>query len=221
MPAFNGFADTIKEGVTVPEVFFTRALLLMTSVDEVWVCAQFFRLLKGDADGFLTAEEILNQETETAPCLSAARITAALAQAREHKILVGFTYQGEDLYFLNTPRARSIQRANEKGVWRPGMWDRASTKTERPNIFTLYEQNIGPLTPILAQTLEDAESTYSAEWVEEAIDLAVKKNVRNWKYVEAILRSWKEKGRNEKDRRNTEENPRSYIEGELADFIKH
>jgi DNA replication protein DnaD len=69
--------------------------------------------------------------------------------------------------------------------------------------------------------LDDAEKSYPADWLEEAIKIAVKKNVRNWNYVEAILRSWKEKGRNETDRRNDQENPRKYIEGELADYIKH
>jgi DNA replication protein DnaD len=53
------------------------------------------------------------------------------------------------------------------------------------------------------------------------VTIAVKKNVRNWQYIEAILRSWKEKGRSEKDQRNHQEDARKYIEGDLADYIKH
>jgi DNA replication protein DnaD len=49
----------------------------------------------------------------------------------------------------------------------------------------------------------------------------VLKNARNWKYIEAILRSWKEKGHDEKDRRDSQEDRRKYIEGEYADFIEH
>ena len=221
MCPFAGFPDEIKDGVALPEVFLTRALPLMTSIDEVRVCTQFFRLLKGDSEGYLTAQELLEAENGSDLSMTADRVAAALQQAVEHGILLAVAYRGDALYFLNTPRARSIHRANAKGVWRPGMGSSASAKVERPNVYALYEQNIGPLTPLLAQTLEDAEAEYSSGWVEEAITIAVKKNVRNWKYVEAILRSWKEKGRNETDRRNTEENPRNYIEGDLADYIKH
>jgi DnaD/phage-associated family protein len=221
MCPFAGFPDEIKDGVILPEVFLSRALPVMTSIDEARVCMQFFRLLKGDAEGYLTAEELLEAENASDLSMTAERVTDALEQATDHGILLLVSYRGDELYFINTPRARSIQRANAKGVWRPGMASAASAKVERPNVYSLYEQNIGPLTPLLAQTLEDAEAEYSSEWVSEAITIAVKKNARNWKYVEAILRSWKEKGRNETDRRNTEENPRNYIEGDLADFIKH
>jgi DnaD/phage-associated family protein len=93
---------------------------------------------------------------------------------------------------------------------------------ERPNIFKLYEENIGPLTPLIADALRDAEATYPPEWIEEAIGESVKRNKRNWKYVEAILRSWKEKGHAKKqDRQNTQEDGRRYVEGEYAEFIEH
>jgi DnaD/phage-associated family protein len=109
------------------------------------------------------------------------------------------------------------------GAWIPeaGLSESAGGGEKKPNIFGLYEKNIGPLTPILAETMKDAEKEYPAEWLEEAIRIAVKKNVRNWQYVEAILRSWKEKGRGEKDQRNHKEDTRKYIEGDLADYIKH
>ena len=74
---------------------------------------------------------------------------------------------------------------------------------------------------MISQTLQEAEKLYPGEWIEEAIRTAVLKNARNWRYVEAILRSWKEKGRDETNRRNTQEDRRKYIEGEFADFIEH
>jgi DNA replication protein len=67
----------------------------------------------------------------------------------------------------------------------------------------LYEENIGPLTPIIADTLKEAEELYEAEWISDAIEAAVKNNKRSWKYVEAILKRWKEEGRGKKqDRRD-------------------
>jgi DnaD/phage-associated family protein len=92
---------------------------------------------------------------------------------------------------------------------------------EQPNIFRLYEENIGPLTPMIAEALREAESTYPAQWVEEAFRIAVENNVRRWRYVEAILRSWQEEGRNDQDRRYSERDRRRYVEGQFSDFIEH
>jgi DnaD/phage-associated family protein len=93
---------------------------------------------------------------------------------------------------------------------------------ERPNIFKLYEENIGPLTPLIADALKDAEQTYAPEWVAEALEIAVKNNKRNWRYVEAILKRWKVEGHAKKqDRQNAQEDGRRYVEGEYAEYIEH
>ena len=97
---------------------------------------------------------------------------------------------------------------------------------EAPNIFQLYEENIGPLTPMLAEALGEAEDTYPLEWIEEAIRIAVEKNKRNWRYAAAILERWQREGphgRKEKleDRRDPEKARRRYVEGEFSDFVEH
>ncbi|HEY0757126.1 MAG TPA: DnaD domain protein [Ktedonobacteraceae bacterium] len=71
----------------------------------------------------------------------------------------------------------------------------AQVHVERPNIFVLYEQNIGLLTPMIASQLEDAADNYPAEWIEAAFSEAVQRNKRNWKYINAILRRWETEGR--------------------------
>ncbi len=72
---------------------------------------------------------------------------------------------------------------------------RAQVQVERPNIFVLYEQNIGLLTPMIASQLEDAADHYPADWIEAAFSEAVQRNKRNWKYISAILRNWETEGR--------------------------
>lgn len=72
---------------------------------------------------------------------------------------------------------------------------RVQVQIERPNIFVLYEQNIGLLTPMIASQLEDAADHYPTEWVEAAFSEAVQRNKRNWKYISAILRRWETEGR--------------------------
>ncbi len=60
-------------------------------------------------------------------------------------------------------------------------------------VCTAYEQEFGALTPMIADAVKDSVDTYTAEWVLEAMDIAVKSNVRSWKYVEGILKNCRSK----------------------------
>lgn len=71
----------------------------------------------------------------------------------------------------------------------------ASLEDERPNIFKLYETHIGMITPMMAEQLKQDEADFPEQWIEEALREAVHRNVRNWNYVRAILKAWKERGR--------------------------
>lgn len=84
----------------------------------------------------------------------------------------------------------------------------------RPNIYALYENNIGTMTSTVAEQLKDAEGQYPEAWLREAFRLAVSRNVRSWAYVEAILRRWTDEGRdNGKSRRNSPaDNRAKYID---------
>jgi DNA replication protein len=68
-------------------------------------------------------------------------------------------------------------------------------KIERPNIFVLYEQNIGLLSPLLAEHLIEAEKHYPYDWIEDAFREAVQRNKRSWSYIRAILRRWETEGK--------------------------
>lgn len=72
---------------------------------------------------------------------------------------------------------------------------KVQVQVERPNIFTLYEQNIGLLSPMIAEELKDAADHYPTEWIESAFREAVLLNKRNWRYISAILRRWETEGR--------------------------
>jgi DNA replication protein len=72
---------------------------------------------------------------------------------------------------------------------------RGHVLVERPNIYVLYEQNIGLLGPLIAAQLDDAAAHYPAEWIEAAFSEAVQRNKRNWKYISAILQRWEIEGR--------------------------
>jgi DnaD/phage-associated family protein len=69
-----------------------------------------------------------------------------------------------------------------------------------PNAFRLYEQNIGPLTPLIADQITQAIRDYPADWIEDAIGEAVAYNRRSWRYIVRILENWKATGRREEER---------------------
>lgn len=78
----------------------------------------------------------------------------------------------------------------------------APSAAERASIFELYEENIGMLTPMLAEELKDAATEYPENWIREAIRLAVENNARKWAYVRAILERWQRDGRAPESRRD-------------------
>ena len=90
---------------------------------------------------------------------------------------------------------------------------------ERPNLFRLYEANVGTITPMLAEELKDAEASFPHAWLEEAIQLAVEHNVRNWRYIRAILERWVRKERTVPDRLPKRTDDASSA-GAIAEFIE-
>ncbi|GAI93134.1 unnamed protein product, partial [marine sediment metagenome] len=69
-------------------------------------------------------------------------------------------------------------------------------------ISKLHEQYFGIITPVLAEKFKDFVENYHGpvEWINLAFAEAVKYKNRRWKYVEAILYSWQEKGGPHADR---------------------
>lgn len=78
----------------------------------------------------------------------------------------------------------------------------------KPNIFTIYEQNIGVLTPMLSDQLSDIEKDYPEGWFEDAVKEALKNNVRKLAYIVTILDRWKTQGRG--DKKQAEQIPVTY-----------
>ena len=89
----------------------------------------------------------------------------AVARGSLLKVSVEDAAASGPVFFLNSPRGRAAVEALQKGEWRLGEKDRAelSLQSERPNIFILYEENIGPLTPMMVETLREAEKEYPLE----------------------------------------------------------
>jgi DNA replication protein len=228
MPAFSGFPGGKVHLTPIPAPFFSEILPAIDTLAELKVTLYAFWFLdqqegdyryltRADFDNDRQLMQALGSDPQTA-------LTQGLQQAVQRGTLIEAHNEKLDQswYFLNSPRGRSAARLAAEGKWKPGSQLPASLTAERPNIFRLYEENIGPLTPILSDTLKEAETTYPADWIADAFRIAVHKNARTWRYIEAILKSWQEKGRYETNRRNSQEDDyRKYIEGDFADFIEH
>jgi DNA replication protein len=228
MKRFDGFP--IKGRLTkIPALFFSELLPQIDNLTELRVVLYcFWRLQYKDHDApYLWEEEIAADEVFMAGLAGEQRqqkaalrdgLTSAVARGVLLEAVVGKTKR---LYFINTPRGRAMAEGATSGAWKPqdGPGALLSLGVERPNIFSLYEQNIGPLTPLIAEKLKDAEASYPPAWIAEAISIAVARNKRNLAYVEAILRRWTNEGRD--DSSGVPADGSRFLSGKYRDEIKY
>jgi len=212
----------------MPAVFFTELLTEINDLVELKIILWAFRVLdqqEGDLR-YLTLDDFTETE-DFFKCLGqnnkerSEHLSSALESATRRGVFLLARVEDDNIYFLNSPRGRAALEGLEKGAWQPGNHPTTRVKVERPNIFSLYEQNIGPLTPLLSDELRDAEKSYPVDWINDAFKIAVTRNARNWRYIDAILRQWKEKGRDERDQRSPQEDRKLDSEGEYGDYILH
>lgn len=69
-----------------------------------------------------------------------------------------------------------------------------SIADDEDNIYTYYENNIGTITPRQYEIISSYLETFSEDIIKEAINRATDNNVKTFKYIEGILKSWKQKG---------------------------
>ncbi len=236
MKGFSGFPSSKTRTIPVPSLFFTELLPQIDQLGELKVTLYcFWRLsLKEGNIRYVRRNEMLADAvlmkglaamTRPARAFAGegeaeAALTEALERATARGTLLHVEIESasgkEDLYFMNTPKGRAAVEAITRGEWRPTADDETPVEVlvDRPNVFTLYEQNIGPLTPLIADELRDIESEYPAEWIEEAVREAVANNARSLRYIVRILENWRAQGKTDrgKDRGDTEKNRRKYLD---------
>lgn len=118
-----------------------------------------------------------------------------------------------------TPLAGERYADSKRQHTTPGSMGHIRVTVERPGIYALYEQNIGLLTPILAEQLQEAERRYPPEWIELAFVEAVTNNKRSWRYIERILERWALEGKQSGKTRGPDGraiDPDKYTKGKYA-----
>jgi len=220
----------------IPNLFFTAVLPRISDPAELVVSVYFFfahRRKKGQPR-FLTYAELAADNVLVAALdsLGEDAVRRGLDAAVERGTLLRLDAepaaqegQAQELYLLNTAAGRREAAAIEAGEQGVGqiLAPPPEPHEPKPNIFELYEQNIGPLMPMVAEYLKDAEKEYPADWFEPAFQRAVAQNVRRWSYIAAILRQWKEKGPDYEKTGRDIEGPRGKrsLSGRYRHLVRH
>lgn len=239
MNPFSGFFPEKEPHINIPNSFFEQLLPAIQNINELKITLYFlwhFERTEAVAP-FLLREEIISDTAffsglgeSHQESLKVLDEGLALAINRGSILTTRFTRNQEQiiLFFLNTPRNRATVDAINQGAWHHLSLDNILKKirSETPTIFQLYEENIGPITPLLSEALKDLEYKYPIDLIEEAIREAVKYNKRNLKYIGAILSNWQEVGKNVRTNRKSgkaidkEYDPEKYTGGEYSDIIE-
>ncbi len=216
-PSFNGFREDRMALIRLPDAFFTQLMPLIDDLTQLRLLLYMFWHLEKQENKIryfrlddLATDPVLIRMTGGEEALEQAlKRLVALKAVLEAKL----DWMDETYFFINGPQGRAAVEAINKDEWQDADQVRhpIHMTQEQPNIFKLYEENIGPITPMMAEILKDDEITYPAAWINEAVEIAVTRNARNWKFVQAILKRWQKEGRgNEQNRRDNSQDPSIY-----------
>ena len=201
---FAGF-PTSARATPVPNLFFARLLPCIERAEELLVTLYFLYAqgLRRRTPPFLTRRELAADPTlaRTLANLcgdSGEALGRGLDLAVERGALLRVEARGdgrsEELYLLATPyhrRAAQQLAGSDLALEEPLP---AAEPAEPANIFALYEENVGAITPLIADDLKDAEERYPPQWIEAAFREAVAMNKRSWRYIHSILKRWEAEG---------------------------
>jgi DNA replication protein len=192
--------------ISLPDTFFTQTVPKIQDLAELKVVlyVAYLALRKQDHPHSVTYKELKAESCRLSAELNEETLRQALGSAVEHGTLLHSTLNIdgmlEDVYSLTVD----------------------SRQPPSINIFTLYEQNIGMITPMIAEELKEAEKLYPPQWIEEAFKEAVTLNKRSWKYISRILERWASEGKDsgEYKRDIKKDGPDKYIKGRYGHLVK-
>ena len=236
MEQFKGFPAKMQF-TPLPNFFFSTLLPQISDINELKTTLHVLWALyhKRGYPRFITYRELLGSKSlmsslkgTATPPDEVLRHALEMATRRETILHLVLDRDGtaEDIYFLNTESDRQTMAKIQNGeISLSGLKvkEQAYIETEEPSdIFTLYEQNIGMLTPMIADELRDAEKLYPETWIKDAIKEAVSLNKRSWRYIAKILERWSTEGKSngtyKRDFKKTD--PDKYIKQKYGHMVR-
>jgi DNA replication protein len=231
---FNGFPAKMRF-TPIPNPVFSSLLPQIHEINELKVLLHIFELIyvKKGSVRFVTAGELASHPN----------LVNSLDKADDetlHNILENLTAKqaviclnmdrggsAEDLYLINDPQGREAAQkilAGEVKIprFKPVLkFEKANTQNE--DIYSLYEKNVGIITPLIAEELKEAQKGYPEDWIKDAIKEAVDLNKRSWRYISRILERWSTEGREDGTHRGNikkDTDPDKYIKGKYGHIVR-
>ncbi len=234
---YSGFSVWHTPTTPLPNLFFSTILPQISDVAELKTTLHILEVIyrKRGYPRFTTYNELLSnkslmsglkQETE----LPEEILRKALEMATQRGTILHIVLNREnvpvDVYFLNNEANRQVIARIQSGEFQlSGLKAEVPAHVEpeeQPDIFTVYEENIGMLTPLIADELREAEKLYPKAWISEAIKEAVTHNKRSWRYIARILERWSAEGKSDgaykRDSKKTD--PDKYIKGKYGHMVR-
>lgn len=231
MARFDGFPSGRLATIRVPDLFFAELLPAIDSLAELKVTLHLLWLLQqrpeqplGVSEAELRRDGVLLAGLRPCGPDPLESLREGLRRGLDRGTLLcirGVAGSGERRWYVfNTERGRlAVERVQKGEITLPDIDLSAEEQPlpEKPSIFVLYEQNIGPLQPIIAEELEEAQRAYPPEWIEDAFKVAARNNARRWRYVSAVLERWQREGRDQTDT-GDQNDPKRYLSGEYEEY---
>ncbi|MDO8688017.1 MAG: DnaD domain protein [Dehalococcoidales bacterium] len=236
MKEFGGFPARMQF-TSIPNLFFSGLLPEISNITELKTTLYIFWALYGKRGypRFTTYEELgsntslmssLKEGDKPADEVLRAALAMAVQRGTILHIVLDRDGTSEDIYFLNTETDRQVIAKIQSGeIILPGRKSEGQTPDvptgPAPDIFTLYEENIGMLTPMIAEELKAAEKLYPEGWIEDAIKEAINQNKRKWSYISAILERWSAEGKSDGTyRRDSKTGTDKYSQQKYGHMVK-
>jgi DNA replication protein len=230
MEQFKGFPAK-SQFTAVPNAFFSALLPQISDIAELKVTLHIFQALysKRGYPRFTSYGELLANQSLMSSLKDEETLAKALEVATKRGTILHLALDSdgvaEDIYLLNDePGRQAVDKIQSGELKLEGLEPKEPALVDEapPDIFTLYEQNIGMLTPMMAEELRDALKLYPQNWISDAIKEAVSNNKRKWSYISAILERWTAEGRDDGTYRGDTKKtgPDKYIKGKYGHIVR-
>jgi DnaD/phage-associated family protein len=229
--AFTGF--TTDKLVGLPPELFSEVLPQITLPSELKITLHvFYRMSRqrGPAPRRVSWDELTEDKTLRRSLRSVSKLRppeellaegldAAVRRTTLLHVVLPDDGRAVNWYVVNT--AANLVWADRIGLAGAALAPNGALPDERPPLITLYEQNIGLVTPLLVDELREAEERYPLHWIEDAIREAVHANARSWRYIRKVLERWAANGRQDaKDRAERPIDVEKYFDGTYGDLFR-
>ena len=214
MAGFADDGDDTRKAVPISRDFFDRLLPSMSNLLELKLVLHVHALVSDQRGEVrcVSRRELLADQTvmrgmklDGNPRSAADNLLDAIERAISRGALLSATVRDEagdsDVWLLlNDDEGRTalaiLADGDEEGQGDCAADGRKVT-IDRPNVFLIYEQNVGLLTPIVAELIREAVATYPETWIRDAISVSVQSNRRNWRYIQRVLDRWAREGKDD------------------------